>query len=799
METLAKSDGVTLKQHTQDVRDQATQLLASRPMKDGRSFVARKYLQRTGHDLSAVLDKAIRWHDTGKTHPQWQEACRRDFAEFEAWREAEGRQRGERIFDFTQFRRAVKDNGRHLRKANIRHELASLALMKERDVELPLCGWAAVAAHHRKLSHRHEHRWENYATFWKQFTNESNQFPPYECESFVQVLAKRYEYDGPRAWLQLADGRASAKESGDALPELKPFEYEFRFKDESGKPVYRGVQKLIEELWDEPFAILRAPTGSGKTDAALRWAQHQIEANRADRLVIAMPTRFTSNALSINIAKNLSQRGLYHSTARFSEEKSQRESALANDRNFDTDFFTKEMLLARLLETPVTVTTIDHLCIALTGAREDHHGIFWGLAHSCVVIDEADFYDDFTQRNMIVLLRALQVLAVPVLVMSATVPESARELYTQSGFECKQIYQDASDTERKRCRIHRRGRVQKPDGISDLLCQLTADDKPLIIYANTVERAQAYRQWFTELEDYDDKDVVLYHSRFCEPDKEAIEKKLLRLMGSEAWESDSAKGVAILTQIGELSVNISADNMISDLCPIDRLTQRAGRLARFHQPEENFMGDLYVVLPIRSGEEAEDEWYPAPYGRFAGGKWELTDVLRQSNEWLPDGEYAPRDFSELVSRLYPTAATPTARARENARKLENSFVNNWLIVQNAELESVDDEQTHDWKSRDIAPQQTVFVGYEVNNFIGGESSVEPIENRIDFRKWQLKHGVQIYAYQLEMAQRIGAIEKYPLMVGEDSEEVWLVGDDYYDLKYGLRLQREVENYDDFNE
>ncbi len=136
-------------------------------------------------------------------------------------------------------------------------------------------------------------------------------------------------------------------------------------------------------------------------------------------------------------------------------------------------------------------------------------------------------------------------------------------------------------------------------------------------------------------------------------------------------------------------------------------------------------------------------------------------------------------------------------ARENARKLENSFVNNWLIVQNAELENEDDEQTHDWKSRDIAPQQTVFVGVKVDNFLAGESSTELIKNRMDFRKWQLKHGVQIYAYQLEMAQRIGAIEKHQIIVGEDSEEVWLVNDDYYDLKYGLRLQREVENYDDF--
>ena len=825
MESLAKSDGVTLKQHTQDVRDEATQLLQARPMQGGGSFVARKYLQRTNHDLATLLDTAIRWHDTGKTHSQWQTACQRDFAEFEAWREAQGRERGERIVDFAQFRRAVRDNGRHIRKAGIRHEIASLALMKKYGVDLSLCGWAAVAAHHRKLGKRHEKRWSEHRDFWEMFLHESNQFPPHERASFAQVLAKRYEFDGPRAWLQLADGRASARESGDTLPELKPFEYDFPFKDEHGKRKPRGVQKLIENLWDEPFAILRAPTGSGKTDAALLWAQHQIENNLADRLVIAMPTRFTSNALAINITNTLSQRGLYHSTARFSEKKRQEKSATENDRIFDRDFFTKEMLLARLLETPVTVTTIDHLCIALTGAREDHHGIFWGLAHSCVVIDEADFYDDFTQRNMIVLLRALQVLAVPVLVMSATVPESARELYALSGFAPKKIYEDNSDIERERCRIHRQYenqplRVQTPDDISALLCELTSKDAPLIIYANTVERAQAYRKWFedngTDENDeviFDQDDIVLYHSRFCEPDKVVIEEKLTKLMGSEAWENGTARGVAILTQIGELSVNISADAMICDLCPIDRLTQRAGRLARFEKRADkltNVIGDLYVVLPIRSGEEAEGEWYPAPYGRFAGGKWEMTDVLRQSNKWLVENKYSPRDFAALVDKLYPTLEAPTANAEENARQLENSFVSNWLIVQNAEAENEDNEETHIWKSRDIAPQQTVYADVKIPNLIDNNTPLLHPRNRMEFREWQLEHGIQIYSYQLKKAAEIGAVAEFTIIIGgetdddregkkrkEDEEKVWVVAEDRYNLIYGLRLQREVENYDDF--
>ena len=148
----------------------------------------------------------------------------------------------------------------------------------------------------------------------------------------------------------------------------------------SGTRPNAACRRSSKSCGDEPLAILRAPTGSGKTDAALIWAKHQIDLGRADRLVIAMPTRFTANQISVSSAADLSKVGLYHSSAWF---KLQREKNPDKKRELRR-FLEKEHGLARQIETPVTVTTLDHLCICLTGAREDHHAIFWGLANSCV-------------------------------------------------------------------------------------------------------------------------------------------------------------------------------------------------------------------------------------------------------------------------------------------------------------------------------------------------------------------------------------------------------------------------------
>jgi CRISPR-associated endonuclease/helicase Cas3 len=681
--------------------------------------------------------------------------------------------------------RLGKSVGVNLQRSGIRHEMDSLRRMSEAKVALPRCGYVAVAAHHRKLSRYHEKRWMGddrgkFEPFWKHFCHLSAELRHDKREHFDDAIARRYEYSGLRAMLQLADGRASAGEDmaqGESLPTLRPFSYKFPHKTR------RGVQEVVAQVWDEPFAMLRAPTGAGKTDAALLWAQHQIEAGRADRLVIAMPTRFTANALAISTAASLSATGLYHSSAWYQAKKKNPDSDWQLKRQLDA-----ETSLARELQSPITVTTLDHLCICLTGAREDHHAIFWGLAHSCVVVDEADFYDPFTQRNMVVLLRALRLLQVPVLVMSATVPESARELYALSGLRAEQIHEDSSDSDRVRCRLYRAGQSVSPEDIEPLL-ERALNGEPTIIYANTVKRAQKYLSWLLS-HGMDAEDVVLYHSRFTEPDKARIEERLSEMLGPQAWKDGLARGVAVLTQIGELSVNISADLMISDLCPLDRLAQRAGRLSRFGDRADGrgkVVGELHLVEPARPAKDGTPQPYPAPYGKYLQGQgWEESRVLRESNAWLQAGQYSARRWVEGVNDLYPEVEPEDARTRKNRRVLEESAVANWLLGPVAQVEE-DEGGTHAWKSRDVPPQHTVYAGVQSPSVIAEDVQGLYFSTRQKFREWALEHGIQVYAYEAKKALQNEAIEKRTVSVGEDTEEIFLVPERLYSELYGLRL------------
>nr|GFD43342.1 hypothetical protein [Tanacetum cinerariifolium] len=93
----------------------------------------------TGNNLLRLTDACARWHDAGKQHKNWQQACR---------------------LDFEAYQRTGKVAGNHLRKAKVRHEFDSLVRLRKDPATnwLPLEAEAAIVAHHGKLGERYAER-----------------------------------------------------------------------------------------------------------------------------------------------------------------------------------------------------------------------------------------------------------------------------------------------------------------------------------------------------------------------------------------------------------------------------------------------------------------------------------------------------------------------------------------------------------------------------------------------------------------------------------------------------------------
>ncbi|MDD3945259.1 MAG: CRISPR-associated helicase Cas3' [Bacteroidales bacterium] len=734
---LAKPSGITLEQHTQGVVSEGKLLLEQTP------FVVQKYHERVGKSLAIRLERVCQYHDLGKKTQKWQIACQKDYDAFLQWQS----QHNGAFKDYSK----TENAGENIRKAGVRHEIQSLRLIEK--TKLPLPQQVAIAAHHGKLGNNFEERWtnEDASDLWATYKSESNRV--IEQYSLEQIAKTHYEFAGPRGLLQLVDHRASAKEEGEFVPDFTQFSYQFPHIEK------RGVQRLIEQHWEDDLLLVRAPTGAGKTDASLLWAQLQIENKRADRLVIAMPTRFTSNALAITVAESLSDTGLYHSSAWFANIEEKIENGFINKEEGK-----KIHEFARLLQTPITVCTIDHLLMALTLTREDHHLIAFNMANSCLVIDEADFYDDFTQANILVLLEILKYWNVPVLLMSASLPESVLPSYQKLGYKIDKIIEDNSDNSRDRFEIKSIKEYTDLEEISDLL-DLCVKKGTAIVYTNTVDKAVMFYKWF----EIRKANPILYHSRFTEPHKKDKEQELIDALGKIAWKNNSAKGIAILTQIGEMSINISADIMISELCPIDRLTQRAGRLCRFDKTK---VGELYVLVPKKN-----DLVYPAPYGEYDRKikAWVPCEAFVKTSEIIDTTSYSAEKLVNLLNHVYAVQDSFSPKAINNAKSLKEYFSWNWLINPK-QIPATEDTDANFWRSRNIAPQDTVYVEKPLSN---------TFYNYLNFQNWKINNSLELPVYLIEKGENSHMIDLVKIRIKDDEEVIYVVREGFYNRIEGL--------------
>ena len=785
-----KPSGITLREHTDNVHRFGSFVRKAFP------FFGRKYAALFGKDLDELCYEAEEKHDYGKAYKVWREACSKDVELYHKWL----RRKGKSINDADRklHQQYEEECGRqrkaaapNLQKAGYRHEFASCYYFHAQQLPISPEAFAAIAAHHGKLSYnqRIKDRWreesgasakerKGFAEVYNHFYRASYQEAD-ESDLASRVLL-RYRYAAVRALLQLADTRASRWEGmGDTgMVPLHRFQAPAGFGPGAN---LRPVQQAAVDAAGAMRTILRAPTGSGKTYASLLWAERQVlgDQPRADRLVIAMPTRFTSNALRNAVLEQMPEVGLYHSSAFFN----------LYGEDGDTGFGSMEVeqqKLARFLAYPVTVCTVDHLLSCLTGTKEYHYSTFFFLANSCVVFDETDFYDEFVQANLRQLLDVLTILKVPTLIMSATVPNSARELY-RVDTPIKEAPQPGSELVHKQMGFT--GGVNTPAAVSEFIDQML-EARQGIIYANTVARALDYYEYLQDR--IGDIPLTLYHSRFTEPDKQRIEKELENSLGKQAHATGKAAGIVIMTQIGEMSINISSQLMLTDCCPWDRLAQRVGRLARFatNRSDEIVRAEVRVVEPIND----KDEPYAWPYvteemtegrSKFVPAR-AYAETLQQIRQLCATDTYrlTPENLIEHTNALYPNVEAFGEKTKANQDKYREYICKNWLLS-GSEEQSDDESRIGQWQSRDIGAQVTIFTE-------------TPPDNR--FKSWRhvqeftLRYGVTCPVYKAEgelrqRSERTTAINLRELAVGfgerQEEKQFYFATEGAYDEKVGL--------------
>jgi CRISPR-associated endonuclease/helicase Cas3 len=200
---------------------------------------------------------------------------------------------------------------------------------------------------------------------------------------------------------------------------------------------------------------------------------------------------------------------------------------------------------------------------------------FGNLLSSLVVFDEVHAYDSTTLNAIREGQKVLNRYQIPTLFMSATLPTTRRTFF---GFTEPQTIIESDNPFVPFRAEQLTGPLTTGKGFrleaTPVARQAIRDSKnlKLAIYVNQIERAKALKR--AAKEELKDTPVFCYHSELAPKDRRELEEKVL-----QAFKCDQPM-VLIATQAAELSLNISAERMITELAPADTLVQRAGRLHR---------------------------------------------------------------------------------------------------------------------------------------------------------------------------------------------------------------------------
>jgi CRISPR-associated endonuclease/helicase Cas3 len=399
------------------------------------------------------------------------------------------------------------------------------------------------------------------------------------------------------------------------------------------------------------LAIIEAETGFGKTEAALRYFTRLYHAGLVDGLYFANPLRFA--------ATQLHSRVLAFVRATFPEDPLQTVLAIpgymrADDATgirlpnysvlWDDDPDAERAARRwagehpkRFLAAPVAVGTIDQALLA--GLRTPHaHLRAVALSRSLLVIDEVHASDPYMTELSLAVMRLFRILGGQVLLLSATLGGEVRRKYLKAMGASDPIpsLQDCLDTPypfittptgRIPITAHaepgqRKGPIRCvtsdvqdiPDGVTDLVAKVAEAVRQggrVLVLRNSVavavETLEALENRLAPGLLHRVKGLVCpHHSRFARADRELLDSAVEQAFGRSGSQSG---GILVATQTLEQSLDVDFDLLITDLCPMDVLLQRIGRLHRHRardgqRPEAMQQPRCIVLVPGTLGAEA---------------------------------------------------------------------------------------------------------------------------------------------------------------------------------------------------
>ena len=426
----------------------------------------------------------------------------------------------------------------------------------------------------------------------------------------------------------------------------KPWRFSDYFGGYQPYPLQHSLDQLATNDPDHRLLIAEAETGSGKTEAAVARFFRLFAAGRVDGLYFALPTRVA--------ARELYQRVLSYVEVAFPDPANRPmvllavpgyarvdglETKLLPDSETrwtdDTTQRFRERCWAsehpkRFLAATIAVGTIDQ---ALLSALQTPHAHLRSvcLDRQFLVVDEVHASDPY-MRHLLTELLKHHLVAGHALLLSATLGAHAKTAFLGATGACHIMpsfqqavsltYPALTDAGGRRITLASGGANPKPvqvkciplfDRLESLLSTIAdalAQGGRVLVVLNTVGRALTLQR-AVEGEPAIPRTALFqcegvispHHGRYTPADRELLDAAVSQRLGKG---SDAGPLLLTGTQTLEQSLDIDADLLITDLCPMDVLLQRIGRLHRHQRSRPEMMRSARCLLLVPESEDLEN-------------------------------------------------------------------------------------------------------------------------------------------------------------------------------------------------
>ena len=451
--------------------------------------------------------------------------------------------------------------------------------------------------------------------------------------------------------------------------------------------------------------IAESDTGSGKTEAALMHFLALFAAGEVDGLYFALPTRVAARELYGRVQAAMQRvfgadcPPVLLAVPGYAQVDGEPATCLPAPTALwhETDQIKRERAWSaerpkRFLAAPIAVGTIDQALFSSIQVPHAHLRAAC-LDRSLLVVDEVHSSDVYMRYLCRRLLARHLAAGGRALLLSATLGSAARAEYLSPGSRTSgpENYDLAANqpypalcapgkalrhlpdpaARSKRVSIQPLAILETPETLLPEFRKAVAAGRRVMLVLNTVARALSLARLA-------DADPVLapalfsvmgqpcpHHGRYARPDRELLDAEVSKRMGKA---SPAGALLLIGTQTLEQSLDIDADWLITDLCPMDVLLQRIGRLHR-HDRGERPAAVCSVLLP----EETDFSIFLKKNGEMGrsglagfGFVYEDLRILQLTRNWAagqPEIEI-PRDNRRLVeSATHPERLATLAGAK----------------------------------------------------------------------------------------------------------------------------------------